>query len=346
MRLVAVLERISEWGHEQVIAFQEPRSELRGFLAIHSTRRGPALGGVRLLRYPSEAEAFEDALRLSRAMTLKTALADLPAGGGKAVILDHPRLRRRAAFEAFGRIVEGLGGRFHTGPDVGIQPADLEAIGRSTSHVSRERDPRLGDISQHTAMGVSHAMRACFEIAGIAPRGARVVIQGAGHVGAWLARILAEVGCVIAVADVDAARARRVAREIGAEVLAPARALSADCDALAPCALGGVLSARTIPRLKARIVCGAANNQLATPEDGVRLARRGILYAPDYLVNAGGVIRGAEYELLRRARSWSSLERIHDRMIQVARLASRHGGSTQAAAEALALARVKRRRGR
>jgi len=224
-----------------------------GFLAIHSTRRGPALGGVRIMRYPSEALAFEDALRLSRAMTLKTALADLPAGGGKAVILDRPGLRRRAAFEAFGRVVEGMQGRFHTGPDVGVRPADLEAIARSTSHVAREGDRKLGDISQHTALGVSHAMRACFELAGIAPRGARVVIQGAGNVGGWLARILAEVGCIIAVADVNGARARRVAREVGGVALPPARALTTACDALAPCALGGVLDARSIPRLRARI---------------------------------------------------------------------------------------------
>lgn len=341
MRPVTVLERLSALGHEQVIAFQDPRSGLRGFLAIHSTRRGPALGGVRLLRYPSEPRAFEDALRLSRAMTLKTALAELPAGGGKAVILDHPRLKRAAAFEAFGRIVEGLGGRFHTGPDVGIRAADLEAVGRATSHVSRERDARLGDIGQHTAMGVSHALRACFEHAHIAPRGARVVIQGVGSVGAWLARILAEAGCRIAVADLNAVRARRVAREVGGEVLSADRALTAACDALAPCALGGVLNPRTIARLKARIVCGAANNQLSTPGDALRLARRGILYAPDYLANAGGVIRGAEYELLGRAQSWRSLERIHDRMLQVARLASRHRGSTHAAAESLALARVR-----
>ena len=346
MQPMAVLERLSAQGHEQVIAFQDSRSGLRGFLAIHSTRRGPALGGVRIMRYPSEALAFEDALRLSRAMTLKTALADLPAGGGKAVILDRPGLRRRAAFEAFGRVVEGMQGRFHTGPDVGVRPADLEAIARSTSHVAREGDRKLGDISQHTALGVSHAMRACFELAGIAPRGARVVIQGAGNVGGWLARILAEVGCIIAVADVNGARARRVAREVGGVALPPARALTTACDALAPCALGGVLDARSIPRLRARIVCGAANNVLATPEDAVRLARRGILYAPDYLANAGGVIRGAEYELLGRTQSWTSLEKIHDRMIHVSRLASRRRISTHEAAERLALARVRAGRGK
>jgi leucine dehydrogenase len=335
-----VLAAIEAEGHEQVIAFQDPRSGLRGFLAIHSTALGPALGGVRILRYRREADALADALRLSRAMTLKCALAGLPAGGGKAVVLDHPGLRRRAAFEAFGRLVEGLGGRFHTGPDVGIRASDLVAVRSATTHVAIEGDARLGDISQHTAMGVSHAMRACFERLGIAPRGARVAIQGVGNVGAWLARILAEVGCSLSVADVDAARARRVAREVGAEVLDPRRVLFADCDVLAPCALGGVMNARTIPRLRARIVCGAGNNLLAAPADGDRLARRGILYAPDFLANAGGVIRGAEYHLLRRESSWTSLERIHARMLEVARVAARRRQSTARVAEAIAEARV------
>jgi leucine dehydrogenase len=336
-----LLSAIADGDHEQVIAFQDRPSGLRGFIAIHSTRLGPALGGVRLLRYRREADALADALRLSRAMTLKSALAGLPAGGGKAVVLDHAGLRRPAAFEALGRVVERLDGRFHTGPDVGIRPADLRAIRRATTHVADETDPRLGDISQHTAMGVAHAMRACLEFMGIAPRGARVVIQGVGHVGGWLAKILAEAGCEIAVADVEPRRARRVAREAGGSILDPRRALTADCDVLAPCALGGVLNAGSIPRLRARVVCGAANNQLASPADGRRLARRSILYAPDFLANAGGVIRGGEFELLGRARSWDSIERIHDRMLEVAKLAARRGVPTARVAEELAERRVR-----
>jgi len=336
-----MLEAIAAQGHEQVIAFQDGPSRLRGFLAIHSTRRGPALGGVRALRYAREQDALADALKLSRAMTLKCALAELPAGGGKAVLVDHPGLARRPAFEAFGRLVESLDGRFSTGPDVGIRAADLDAIGRATAHVARENDPRLGDVAQHTAMGVSHALRACLEWRGVPPRGARVVIQGVGHVGRWLARILATVGCDLVVTDADPARARRVARAVGAKVVHPARALFATCDVLAPCALGGILDARTIPRLRTGIVCGAANNQLATPEDGERLARRGILYAPDFLANAGGVIRGAEYMLLRRASSWKSLEQIHDRMLDIARRAERERCSTARVAESLALSRTR-----
>jgi len=335
-----LLARIVALGHEQVIAFQDPPSGLRGFLAIHSTRLGPALGGVRRLAYPDEAAALADVLRLSRAMTYKCALAGLPAGGGKAVLMDHPGFDRARAFEAYGRIVEAQGGRFFTGGDVGIAAADLDAVGRATRHVACETAPGLGDVNLHTALGVWHGMRACLAFAGLAPAGARVAIQGAGNVGAALARILRREGCTVTLADVDEARARRVAGETGAGVVAPDGILSADCDVLAPCALGGVLDARSVPALRARIVCGAANNQLATPEDGAALARRGILYAPDYLVNAGGVIRGAEYPLLHLADSLPSLERIHDRMLAVARAAAGRGLPTARVADDMAEARL------
>jgi leucine dehydrogenase len=333
-----VLAAIGTQGHEQVIAFRNGPSGLRGFLAIHSTALGPAFGGVRLMRYRREADAFADALRLSRGMTYKCALAGLPAGGGKAVILDHPKLEREAAFEAFGRVVDSLGGRFFTGGDVGIQPSDLACVRRATSYVACESSPALGDINEHTATGVWHAMRGCLEHAGLEAKGARVAIQGVGNVGAWLARILAREGCALAIADTDARAAKKVAKETGARVVPPARILSVDCEVLAPCALGGILNARTIPKLECRIVCGAANNQLATPADGDRLARRGILYAPDYLANAGGVLRGVEFYLLGRGESWESLERQRDRMLEVARAAGKRR-STARVADAMAEAR-------
>jgi leucine dehydrogenase len=342
MRGVDLLEVIAAQGHERVIAFQHPPSGLRGFIAIHTTRLG-SMGGVRLLRYRSEREALDDALRLSRAMTYKCVLAELEVGGAKAVIIDHPGLSRAAAFRAFGRFVDGLGGAFFTGPDVGVRPADLVAIRGSTRHVATESDPGLGDVSQHTAMGVWHAMRACLERVGIDPQQARVVIQGAGNVGGWLARILAGSGCLVSVADSNLARARRVARAVDGRVVAADDALAADCDVLSPCALGGVLDARTIPRIRARIVCGAANNQLHTPQDAVRLSRRGILYAPDYLANAGGLIRGAEFYLRRKGESWGTLERIHGRMSRVAKLAVKRRQSTAQVADELVEAALKRR---
>jgi leucine dehydrogenase len=337
-----LLKAIAVQGHEQVIAFQDAPSGLRGFLAIHSTRLGPALGGVRLMRYQREADALADALRLSRAMTYKCALAGLPCGGGKAVIVETPALKRRRAFEAYGRIVQGLGGRFYTGGDIGIRPADLEAVGRSTDWVAKESSPALGDVNQYTAEGVWQAMRACLEFRGIAPADAHIALQGVGNVGIRLARILAREGCRLTLADLDTARARRAARALGAAVVSAARIDSVDADVFAPCALGGVLRASAIRRMRARIVCGAANNQLETAADATRLQRREVLYAPDYLANAGGVIRGAEYHLLDFADSHASIGRIYDRMRKVARRAKREGVTTVAVADAMAEAIVRR----
>lgn len=339
---MSLLAQLEAQGHEQLLAFHDAPSGLRGFLAIHSTRLGPALGGVRIFRYRRERDALEDALRLSRAMTYKCAAAELPAGGGKAVILDRAGLRRTRAFEAYGRVVESLGGRFFTGGDVGIRPRDLTVVRRTTSHVACETAPGLGDIDEHTAAGVWQGMRACMEFVGLAPERARVLIQGVGKVGYWLSQILSREGCTLIVADTDSGRARRAAKKFGARVISPARALALDCDVLAPCAMGGILNSRTIPRIRAKIVCGAANNQLLTPRDAERLARRKILYAPDYLVNAGGVVRGAEFHLLGRAESWSSIERIHDRMLRVAEKAARSGRTTAQVADGLAEARLRK----
>ena len=335
-----VFEQMAAHDYEQVIAFQNRAIGLRGFLAIHDTTLGPALGGVRIWPYASDTEALADALRLSRAMTYKASLAELPCGGGKAVIVLHPGLKREQAFEAFGQLVESLRGRFFTGRDVGITDDDLAAIGRATHYVACESSPALGDISEHTAIGVWHGLRACLRFAGIGK--ARVAVQGVGSVGMWLARILQREGMELVVADLDAGRAQQAGRQLGARVVVPEEILETECDVLAPCALGGVISAETLPRIRARIVCGSANNILAAPEAGDELARRGILYAPDYLVNAGGLIRGAEFYLLRRADSGPSLARIYDRMWRVLELARERGVSTARVADELAEARLKR----
>jgi leucine dehydrogenase len=335
-----LLEEMSASDHEQVIAFQNKAVGLRGFLAIHDTTRGPALGGIRIWPYSAEEDALRDALRLSRAMTYKAALAELPCGGGKAVVIAHPGLQRSAAFETFGALVESLHGRFFTGRDVGIQDEDLEAVGRTTRYVACESSPELGDISEHTAIGIWHGMRACLEIAGI--KRARAAVQGVGSVGLLLARILKREGMELLLADVDAARVSDAARELGARVVPPEEVLFADCDVLAPCALGGVINHATIPRLRARIICGSANNILASPEDADALERRGILYAPDYLVNAGGLIRGAEFYLLGRGDSQPSLARIYDRMRRVIEVARSCGISMARAADELAEAQWKK----
>jgi len=337
-----LFEQMVAGDHEQVIAFQNQATRLRGFLAIHDTTLGPALGGVRIWSYSSDDEALADALRLSRAMTYKASLADLPCGGGKAVILLHPELQRAEALEAFGQLVESLRGRFFTGPDVGITAADLAAIGRATRYVACESSPALGDISEQTATGVWHGLRACLDFARI--KKARVAVQGVGSVGMWLARILKREGMELIVADLDSGRAHQAAGELGARIVSPEEILTADCDVLAPCALGGVITAEIVPRLRARIVCGSANNVLAGSEAGDALVRRGILYAPDYLVNAGGLIRGAEYYLLKRADSAPSLARIYDRMRSVLDRARDLRISTARVADELAEARLKRRK--
>jgi leucine dehydrogenase len=338
---MSLLESLGRFDHEQLIVLQNRAAGLRGFIAIHDTTCGPALGGVRIRRYASEEEALGDVLRLSRGMTYKAALAELPCGGAKAVIMDHEGLERGAAFEAFGQAVENLGGRFYTGRDVGITDADVASIARATRYVADESSAALGDISEHTAIGVWHGLRACLEAAGIAVRGARVALQGVGSVGLLLARILHREGAELILADVDAARAQAAVAELGASLVAPKEIQRVACDVFSPCALGGVLAAETLPLLRARIICGCANNQLAMPDAADELKRRGILYAPDYLVNAGGLIRGAEFYLLQRADSQPSLARIYDRMQRVIALSRESGKSTARIADELAESRLK-----
>jgi leucine dehydrogenase len=330
----------SATGYERVLALEDAASGLRGFLAIHSTALGPALGGIRISSYKSDDDALNDALRLSRAMTYKTALAELPAGGGKSVVIVRPSLNRPAAFEALGEVIESLGGTYFTGPDVGVTPADLAAVRRTTRHVADETSPELGNIAEHTAIGVWHGMRACLDFRGL--KRARVAIQGVGSVGACLARILHHEGFELTIADVNQAHASALARELGATLAQPEEILSAECDVLAPCALGGVLNPVTIPHIRARIVCGCANNVLSQPEDSEELCRREIIYAPDYLVNAGGVIRGGEFYLLGLRDSQPSLARIYDRMMRVLEMARERRCPTSRVADDLAEARWKR----
>ncbi len=339
-----LFQRLDSHDFEQLIAFQNAETGLRGFLAIHDTTLGPALGGVRIWRYASEDAALDDVLRLARGMTYKASLAELPCGGGKAVILDDDGLKRDAAFEAFGRLVESLRGRFFTGVDVGVTPADIAAISRGTRYVACESSPALGDISEHTAIGVWHGLRACLDFAGLSGAGhkIRVAIQGLGSVGMHLARILRREGMELCVADLNPAPAEKARSEFGAQVMVPEKILAADCDVLAPCALGGILNRDSIPRIQARVICGCANNQLARPEDGDALASRGVFYAPDYLVNAGGLIRGADFYLLQRADSQPSLARIYDRMKRLLELARERATSTARIADELAESRLKK----
>jgi len=283
-------------AHEGLHFFSDPASGLRAVIAIHSTHLGPAAGGTRFWHYADANDAVTDALRLSRGMSFKNAMAGLPVGGGKGVILaDQARTKTPEMLAAFGRAIESLGGRYVTAEDVGMGEADLVAIGQETRHVSGlpvGEGHAGGDPGPSTAMGVFLGVKAAIRraLGKDSAAGVHVAIQGVGSVGGGLARLLAAEGATLTLADVDQARAESLAKELGAMVVDASRILSVEADVISPCALGAVLTAQSIAALNAPVVAGGANNQLATPEDGDRLHARGILYAPDYVINAGGII--------------------------------------------------------
>jgi leucine dehydrogenase len=282
-------------GYERVVHITDPASDLNAFISIHSTALGPALGGMRMWPYTTEAEALDDANRLARAMTYKAAVAQTGQGGGKAVIMGDPKNKTEAMFLALGRAIEALGGLYIAAEDMNVTVADLETVARETRWVSGLSVERgsSGNPSVLTSVGCLIGIRASIkEVFGDdRTEGRSVAIQGVGAVGGRLAELCRDAGMSVAVCDLDAARARAVADCTGATLLnGPDAALTHPCDVFSPCGRGGILNAHSIPNLRCRIVAGAANNQLAQPEDALRLQQRGILYAPDYVVNAGGVI--------------------------------------------------------
>jgi leucine dehydrogenase len=287
----AALEQLATLGHEEVVLVRERRSGLVAVIAIHDSRLGPAVGGTRMRPYPSLDDAVADALRLSRAMTYKTALAELPYGGGKAVIVGDPaRDKSRERLRAYGAAVERLGGRFFTAGDMGIGPDDLAVVAQATRHVSRLGPQSEVDPSDLAGLGVYHAIRGAARFLGRPMRGLRVVVQGLGKVGHGVAERLAAEGALLALADLDRDSATRVARELGARVVDPAHIWDEPCDVLSPNAAGGVLDTGTIARLHCRAVVGGANDQLASPDADAALTARGVLWAPDYVASAGGVL--------------------------------------------------------
>ena len=288
--------------HEGVHLFRDQASGLTAVIAIHSTALGPAAGGTRFWHYPKRADAITDALRLSRGMSFKNAMAGLPMGGGKGVILANPdRTKTPELLAAFGRAVESLGGRYVTAEDVGMSDADMVEIRKQTRHVAGlpvGSDAAGGDPGPSTSLGVFLGVKAAVrralkrdDMAGV-----HVAIQGVGSVGGGLARRLAAEGARLTLADVDTDRAERLATVLGAKTVATSDILRVEADVFSPCALGAILDETSIPLLSAPVVAGAANNQLATKADGARLHARGVLYAPDYVINGGGIINvGLEY---------------------------------------------------
>jgi leucine dehydrogenase len=342
-------ELLRGWDGEHVVVRHDPPSGAWMFVCVHSTRLGPAMGGTRLKAYPTPADALEDGMRLAGGMTRKLAVVGLPCGGGKAVLAvsEVPAGdARRQLLERYAALVDSLGGTFVTGPDVNTGEADMDVIGDRTPHVfcRSAANGGSGDPSIHTALGVFHGIKASLgqALGSDDPAGRTVLVQGAGHVGANLARLLADAGATVLVSDLDGERARAT----GATVVPADAALESDCDVYAPCALGATLGAESIPRLRCRIVAGAANNQLATPEDGERLRAAGILYAPDYVINSGGALHGIGLERLGwdRDRLEREVEGIGATLTRVYTEADAKGISTDAAAERLAARRLRESR--
>jgi leucine dehydrogenase len=344
---VRIVERETGGEYERVLSAYEPEVGYRGVIAVHSTALGPAVGGTRFWNYATEGEAVTDALRLARGMTYKNALAGIPFGGGKSVIIGDNRTREREPlFRAHGRFVETLGGTYITAEDVGTSPSDIAFVNLETSHVAGLMG-RSGDPSPVTARGVFRAIQASAkwrwgsdELAG-----RRVALQGCGSVGLNLARELTGAGAGVVVSDTDAEKVGRVVSECGAESVPPEEIFDADADIFAPCALGGILNDETIPRLKVEIVAGAANNQLLEARHGDALAGRGILYAPDYAANAGGIINGCR-ELLGwdTAHAHAKVEELYDTLLRIYALAESEGVPPHLAADRLAERRLREAR--
>ncbi len=340
-----VFEMLAEHGHEQVLFSYEPSCGYRGIIAVHDTTLGPALGGTRFWNYESDLDALIDVLRLSRGMTYKAALAGLNLGGGKAVIIGDNKTRdREILMRAHGRAVDSLGGRYITAEDVGTSVEDMDFVHMETEWVVGIVG-RSGDPSPVTAYGVYRGIKACalkrYGSDQLADRS--IAVQGAGHVGYNLCRYLADEGAKLFVTDIDEIKVRRVAEELGAEAVEPAEIYQVDADVFAPCALGAVLNDRTIPMLQVDIVAGAANNQLETSEHDDLLQEKGILYAPDYVINAGGLINVySELAGWTLERSKRKAGEIYNVLLAIFDLAEVEGVTSAEAADRLAERRLER----
>src|SRR6185503_13276843 len=294
-----VFGKLSAYDFGEVHFKLDKATQLRAIVAIHDSRLGPALGGCRFIEYDTDEAAYVDALRLARGMTYKAALAGLAHGGGKSVIIrPKQRFDRVALFRAFGRFIEDLRGHYITAEDSGTGLEDMEIIRTQTKHVTGI-DPShggSGDPSPFTALGVRRGIEACVKhkLGKDSLKDVHVAVQGVGHVGYHLCKELHAAGAKLTVADIDKLKSERAKREFGADVVEIGKIAEVECDVFAPCALGAGINDDTVPHLKARIVAGAANNQLAEPRHGDDLHARGILYAPDYAINAGGLVNVAQ----------------------------------------------------
>jgi leucine dehydrogenase len=338
-----------DFDHHETVAFFDDRSSgLKAIIAVHSTALGPACGGTRMYPYATPDAALTDVLRLSRGMSYKNAIADLPLGGGKAVIVGNPATDKSdAKFAAFAVAINSLGGRYITAMDVGVLPADMPVIARGTKYIAGFDQPGRagGDSGPATALGVFSGLKAAVKhrLGVETTKGLRVAIQGLGKVGMGVARRLHAEGARLVVADPNARTVAEAVETLGAVAVAPDSIVTAECDVLSPNALGAILNDETIPRLSAKVVAGGANNQLARDPHGAMLRDRGILYAPDYVINGGGIIRVAA-----QIENWSDAE-VERRVLAIAGTlsaifarAEREGEPTNVVADRMAEERIAR----
>ncbi|MGB3797719.1 MAG: Glu/Leu/Phe/Val dehydrogenase dimerization domain-containing protein [Alteraurantiacibacter sp.] len=313
-----------DWDeHERVEVVHARVSGLTAILALHSTHLGPAAGGTRFWHYDDPADAMRDALRLSRGMSYKNAMAGLPVGGGKAVVmLDKTGKKTEAMLHAFGDAVEGLDGQYVTAEDVGATVSDMVAVRTRTEHVCglpAEEGDAGGDPGPFTAMGIYHGIKAAVahKLGKESMQGVRVAVQGCGSVGGGVARLLAKDGARLTLSDIDDKRAEAMALELGGKAVSADQVMGVECDVFSPNALGAILDEAGIARLDCAIVAGGANNQLARPEHGQQLHDRGILYAPDYVINAGGIINVSYEYLCRREGTTCDINEVRKRIAQI-----------------------------
>jgi leucine dehydrogenase len=341
-----LFETLETSGHEQVVFCQNRAAGLKAIIAIHDTTLGPALGGLRMRPYANTEDALRDALRLSRTMTYKNALAGLNVGGGKAVIIGDPRNdKSEVLFRAFGRQVDALGGRYITAEDAGTDVNDMEHIYLESEYVTgvHQSHGGSGDPAPFTAYGALQALMASVnrkfgheEIGRIS-----IAVQGLGHIGMELAKLLRERGAKLYVTDLDPVLVQRAVTEYGAEAVAPDAIYETAADVLAPCAVEGVIDSAIAQRLKAKVICGTANNQLASHAIGDELYQRGVLWAPDYAVNAGGVMNvSLEIDGYNRERAMRLIRSIYHNVGKIYDKSERDGISTQRAADQIAEARI------
>jgi leucine dehydrogenase len=342
-----LFETVREMGHEQILYCHGKNPDIRAIIAIHDTSLGPAMGATRLYPYINEEAALRDALRLSRGMTYKAACANIPAGGGKAVIIANPEEKTPQMLRAYGRFVESLKGRFITGQDVNITPQDVRIIRQETSHVVGTEE-KSGGPAPITALGVFLGIKAAVQFRWQTKvfHGMKVAVQGLGNVGKNLCQHLHEHDIKLIVTDINSEKTAEIKRLFGATVVEPDEIYSQDVDIFAPCAMGGIINSQTIPQIQAKIIAGAANNQLENERlHSQRLSEKGILYCPDYVINAGGIINvynemiGYEEE-----KAFQQVNNIYDTLLKIFNIAQQQRITTNDASKQLAEERIMKAR--